>query len=222
MPRPRRTRSTTQRPGEATRKRCRTRHVAVYARVSSRQQDTAAQEAEIRQWSVQRPGETIQEYHDNASGRSMDRPGWNRLWKSIEAGEVSDVVVWRLDRLGRTASGLTQLFDELQRRGVNLISLREGMDLGTPAGRLMANVLASVAQYETEVRGERQAVGIARAKAAGKRWGGSLRGRRITVTEDQVEVVRAMAAARQPVTKIARATGLSRPTVYRLMAEEVE
>lgn len=66
----------------------------------------------------------------------------------MERGEVSTIVVWRLDRLGRTASGLTKLFDELRARKVNLVSLRDGLDLATPAGRLMANVFASVAQYE--------------------------------------------------------------------------
>jgi DNA invertase Pin-like site-specific DNA recombinase len=61
----------------------------------------------------------------------------------------------RLDRLGRTAKGLTALFEELQSRHVGLVLLGEGLDLSTPAGRLLANVLASVSQYESEVRGER-------------------------------------------------------------------
>ena len=63
---------------------------------------------------------------------------------------------------------------------MTFVSLKDGIDLGTPAGRLMANVLASVAAYETEVRKERQLAGIAKAKAEGKRWGGRRPGTRIT------------------------------------------
>ena len=77
--------------------------------------------------------------------------------------------VWRLDQLGRTAKGLLTLLEELQVLGVGLVSLREGFDLPTPAGQLMAGVLASVAAYETEVRKELQLAGIAKAKTKGKR-----------------------------------------------------
>ena len=122
-------------------------------------------------------GTSIEWYRDKATGRTMDRPGWQKLEGALNAGRVSAIVIWRLDRLGRTASGLTKLFDTLSNAGVNLFSLKDSLDLATPAGRLMANVLASVAQYETEVRGERVRAGIERAKADGKRWGGSQYGR---------------------------------------------
>jgi DNA invertase Pin-like site-specific DNA recombinase len=82
----------------------------------------------------------------------MDQLRFKRLEHEIAASNVSTLIVWRLDRLGRTAKGLTALFDDLFQRKVNLISLRDGLDLSTPAGRLMANVLVSVAAYETEVR----------------------------------------------------------------------
>jgi DNA invertase Pin-like site-specific DNA recombinase len=97
---------------------------------------------------------------------------------------VSRVVDWRLDRLGRTAKGLTALFAELLELRVNLVSLRDSIDLNTPAGRLMANVLASVAQYETEVRAERVRAGQMIARANGKTWGGSKPGRMLHVTAD--------------------------------------
>lgn len=97
----------------------------------------------------------------------MNRPGWKRLEADMIAGKVSKVVVWRLDRLGRTASGLTALFEDLRRRNVGFESLRDKVDLSTPAGRLMANVLASVAVYENEVRSERIIAGQAVARANG-------------------------------------------------------
>ena len=149
----------------------------------------------------------------------MDRPGWKRLEAAIDAGRVRTVVVWRLDRLGRTASGLTALFEKLTGRKVGLVSVRDGLDLTTAAGRLIANVLASVASYENEVRAERIIAGQAAARAAGKRWGGSRKGRRITVTAEQIETVTRLRREATPIAAIARATGLSRPTVYSVLAE---
>ncbi len=91
------------------------------------------------------------------------------------------------------------------------------MDLSTAAGRLMANVLASVAQFETEVRAERVLAGQAKARKAGRVWGGSEAGRLISVTEDQAEAIVRMNSEGVAKAKIARATGVSRPTVYRVL-----
>jgi DNA invertase Pin-like site-specific DNA recombinase len=125
--------------------------------------------------------------------------------------------VWRLDRLGRTASGLTALFDKLRERRVNLVSIRDGLDLATAAGRMMANILASVAAYENEVRSERIVAGQAAARENGKRWGGSEKGRRISVTAEQVQTIKRMDSEGQSKSAMARATGLSRPTIYAVL-----
>lgn len=130
------------------------------------------------------------------------------------------MAVWRLDRLGRTAKGLTALFDELTELNVRLVSLRDGLDLSTAAGRLMANVLASVAAYETEVRAERILAGQAAARAKGKTWGGSEKGRRIKVNDEQIRLIHRMKAEGDKVAAIARATGLSRPTIYDVLKTE--
>ncbi len=171
-------------------------HVAIYVRVSSKKQDTKSQEPDLWRWIEAYADGPVKWYRDRATGKTMDRPGWNRLERDIDAGKVSAVVVWRLDRLGRTASGLTALFEKLTARKVNLVSLRDGMDLGTAAGRLIANVLASVAAYENEVRSERIRAGQSAARAAGKRWGGSKKGRRLKVTQEQVDAARADEAGR--------------------------
>src|SRR5689334_1959005 len=84
------------------------KHVAVYARVSSRLHDTASQESDLRRWAKGRP-EKVRWYRDKLADPTMERPGFSRLLADIRAGKVSDVVVWRLDRLGRTAKGLTAL-----------------------------------------------------------------------------------------------------------------
>ncbi len=194
------------------------RQIAVYVRVSTHKQDTRSQEPDLKQWAeAYANAMPVRWYREKATAKTMDRPGWNRLEREIDAGKVAKLVVWRLDRLGRTASGLTALFDKLTALKVGLVSLKDGLDLTTPAGRLIANVLASVAAYENEVRSERIVAGQSAARAVGIYWGGSAKGRRIKVTLEQVETIQRM--HRQGTTKAAmcRATGLSRPTVYAVL-----
>jgi DNA invertase Pin-like site-specific DNA recombinase len=195
--------------------------IAIYLRVSSRSQDTQSQEPDLKRWAEsQGKDQPVRWYRDKFTGKTMDRPGFNRLVADVEAGKVARVVVWRLDRLGRTAKGLTALFEDLLGRGVDLVSLKDGLDLETPAGRLMANVLASVAAYETEVRAERIMAGQSAARDAGKSWGGSVKGRRLKVTGEQEAMVRRLKGEGVGVSAIARTTGLSRPTIYRVLGSE--
>jgi DNA invertase Pin-like site-specific DNA recombinase len=196
------------------------RFIACYLRVSSRQQDTRSQEPDLKRWVDAYADQPVKWYSDKFTGKTMDRPGWKKLEADIIAGKVSKVVVWRLDRLGRTAAGLTALFEEFQRRNIGFEALRDKVDLSTPAGRLMANVLASVAAYENEVRSERIVAGQAVARANGKRWGGSTKGRHVSVTDEQIESVRRLKEEGKRITAIARATGLSRPTIYRVLEAE--
>ena len=190
---------------------------AVYIRVSSDKQTHRSQVAELDRWKTANPDVAVREYRDKLTGKTMDRPGWNKLWADVQAGKVNRIVVWRLDRLGRTAAGLTALFDALQARSVGLLSLRDSLDLSTPSGRLMANVLASVASYETEVRAERVRAGIAAAKAEGKTWGGRKDGCRNKETAAKVDAVRKLHHAGESVSAIARTTGISRPTIYSIL-----
>src|SRR4051812_12574630 len=195
-----------------------TKQHAISMRVSTRRQDTASQEPELRRWAESHEGDSCW-YRDIYTGTSMDRPGFRQMMKDIELGRVDTLVVWRLDRLGRTAKGLTGLFEDLIRWKVNLISLKDGLDLVTPSGRLMANILAGVAAYETEVRAERILAGQEAARGRGVHWGGSAPGRRIKVTQEQIASIGRLKSEGQTVAGIARATGLSRPTVYRLLKE---
>ena len=197
------------------------KHTAIYLRVSSRSQDTQSQEPDLKRWAEAQPEDQAVRWHrDKFTGKTMDRPGFNRLVADVEAGKIARVVVWRLDRLGRTAKWLTALFEDLLARGVDLVSLKEGLDLATPAGRLMANVLASVAAYETEVRAERIMAGQAAAREAGKVWGGSPKGRRLKVSPEQETTLRRLKGEGLGVSVIARAVGLSRPTIYRVLGSE--
>lgn len=193
---------------------------AYYLRVSSKTQDTRSQEADMKAHAEREP-EAVW-YRDRYTGKVMCRPGWEKLWADVVAGKVNRIVVWRLDRLGRTVSGLSQLFEELQSRKVGLVSLRDGLDLNTPAGRLMAHMLASVAAYELEVKTERQLAGIeaARAEHGGKcPWGGRKKGTRFKVTMEVEAAIREMAQAGRPIAEIARVVRVSRPTVYATLRE---
>lgn len=203
------------------------KQLAVYVRVSKTSQDQASQLPDLQRWvaanlDVLRDDVEVVWYSDKATGKTMDRPGWNRLEKALREGKVASVLVWRLDRLGRTAKGLTALFDDLGTRKVNLVSLKDGLDLATPAGRLMANVLASVAQYETEVRTERVQAGLEVAKANGVVLGrpvvGEGNGTRTKVTDEQISLIRSEKAKGTGIASIARMTGLSRPTIYSVLA----
>ena len=191
---------------------------AIYMRVSSLQQSTASQEPDLQRW-VKAQDENLQVkyYIDKYTGRTMNRPGWTKLWEAIERREVSTLVVYRLDRLGRTASGLTKLFEELQARKINFISLKDAIDLSTSSGRLMANMLASIAAYENEVRGERVRAGQQVARANGKRWGGANKGRRTKITREQVVQVKRLCREGVSKSAISRATGVSRRHVYNLL-----
>ena len=193
--------------------------IAIYVRVSSTDQKHRSQEPDLERW-AQSQELPVKWYRDKFTGTTMDRPGWNKLYADLLAGKVAKLVCWKLDRLGRTARELLGLFDQLRQRKVDLLCVAGGISgLETPEGRLMAGLVAMFAEYDYEVRRERQTAGIAAAKAQGKRWGGSQKGRRIKVTKEQVATVHRMKAERAKIAAIARATGLTRPTVYRLLDE---
>ncbi len=198
------------------------KHIAVYVRVSTKQQTTESQLPDLKRWIETNAGDQpVVWYEDQATGTTMDRPGWNRLQAAIAKRQVDTLLVWRLDRLGRSVSGLNKLFNELPKAKVNLVSLKDALDLSNPAGRLMANVLASVAEYETELRGERVRAGQAVARANGKRWGGGaqLKGKLRKVKPEQLEVILAMYEEGKSIASIQRLTQLSRVTIYKRLAQ---
>lgn len=194
------------------------KHTSIYVRVSSKQQTLASQMPDLERWVKANDGPMVW-HRDKFTGKSIDCPGMDKLLGEMREGRVSRIVVWRLDRLGRTTRGLCQLFDELRERDVDLVSLKDGFSLASPAGRLHARILASVAEYETEVRAERVAAGQAVARRNGKKWGGSEKGWRWKVTDEHVATIVEMRGAGKPIAQIARVLGLSRPTIYRVLGE---
>ena len=144
---------------------------AIYARVSTFDQTVDNQLLDLRRYLDARGWTPINEYVDVSSGAKDRRPGLDDLVRDARRRKFDAVVVWKLDRLGRSLRHLVLLMEELQGLGVALVSLGEGLDLSTPAGRLQAGLLAAVAQFERERIGERVVAGLQRARTQGKRLG---------------------------------------------------
>jgi DNA invertase Pin-like site-specific DNA recombinase len=147
------------------------RRVAVYARVSTVDQTTENQLLELRRY-VEARGWSATEYVDNGvSGAKDRRPALDQLIADVRRHKVEAVVCWRLDRLGRNLRHLVLLLDDWHARGVAFVTLGEGIDTSTAAGRLVAGVLGSIAEFERARIQERIHAGLARARAQGTRLG---------------------------------------------------
>jgi DNA invertase Pin-like site-specific DNA recombinase len=146
--------------------------VAIYARVSTStgQQTVENQLIELREYVAARDWQGT-EYSDQISGASDRRPGLDALLNDARRRKFGAVLVWSLDRAGRSLPHLVTLIDELQSLGIAFISLREGLDLSTAAGKLQAHILMALASFETSRLRERVMCGLARARAEGKRLG---------------------------------------------------
>jgi DNA invertase Pin-like site-specific DNA recombinase len=155
---------------------------AVYARVSTWDQEPENQLIELRRYSEAR-GWTVQEFVDRGvSGTKDRRPSLDALVADAKRRRFDVLVCWRLDRLGRSLRHLILLLDELHALGVAFVSLAEGIDATTPAGRLQLHVLGAIAEFERARIAERVRLGMARARAEGRHVGR----RRRAVSDDEI------------------------------------
>lgn len=185
--------------------------IVIYTRVSSESQSTESQIPDLERWvSAQVVGEPIEWFTDTFIGTSMKRPGWDAVEKAIENGIVSKIVVWSLDRLGRAPAEMMRLFDVLKSRKINLISLKQGFDLSTPAGMLMAGMITVFSRFETEQRRERQRAGIEAAKLKGK-----YTGRRPGTTKASVIRAKNLKDKGRSYGEIGKILGISKDTAWR-------
>jgi DNA invertase Pin-like site-specific DNA recombinase len=144
---------------------------AVYARVSTFDQEPENQLQELRRY-VEARGWTAREYVDRGvSGAKDRRPALDELVADAKRRRFDVLVCWRLDRLGRNLRHLILLFEELQALGVAFVSLSEGIDATTPAGKLQLHILGAIAEFERARIAERVKAGLQRARAQGKRLG---------------------------------------------------
>lgn len=173
-----------------------------YARVSTQDQDLELQFQALEEARCKRT------FFDKASGSSLDRPGLEDALSHLRKGDF--LVVWKLDRLGRSVKALVQLVEGLQQRGVGFVSLTDSIDTATPAGRFFFHMMAALAQMERELVIERTRAGLAAARKQGRTGG---RPRRMT--PGKVQAARKLLASGTSPPEVARNLGVSVPTLYR-------
>ena len=178
-----------------------------YARVSTLQQDEALQHDALQAAGCDRI------FTDKASGKLESRPALDELVAQARPGDT--VVVWRLDRLGRSLRHLLEVVSDLEGRGVAFVSLTESIDTSTPGGRLIFHVFGALAEFERDLIRESTMAGLAAARARGRTGG------RPTVwTPEKQRTAQAMLQAGEDVASIARVIGVSRASVYRSLPSD--
>lgn len=174
-----------------------------YARVSTPDQDLALQTDALTKAGCEKL------FTDKASGAKTDRPGLADALRFARAGDT--LVIWKLDRLGRSIGGLIELAADLSARKVEFRSLTDGFDTSTPSGRLLFHILASVAEMERELIRERTIAGLAAARAKGGTGGG----RKSAMTPDKLDTARKLLAAGDKPARVAKLLGVGLSTFYR-------
>lgn len=183
-------------------------HRLGYARVS-----TAAQDLDLQVDALSAAGCGRIWLEHGVSGARASRPAWDDLRGHLRPGD--HLVVWRLDRAGRSLRHLLDLAGELDALGAELVSLREAIDTSTPAGRLTFQLLGALAEFERELAKERSAAGVAAAVARGARVG-----RPPALSPAQRELARRLVRDEgETVSAVARVLGVGRATVGRALAE---
>ncbi len=177
-----------------------------YARVS-----TDDQNLDLQRDALQKAG-CEQIYTDQVSGTKARRPGLEQALSHLREGDT--LVVWRLDRLGRSLRHLIETVTELQEKGIGFKSLTESIDTTTSGGRLVFNIFASLAEFEREIIRERTQAGLQAARARGRTGG-----RPKALTEKQVQMLNQLASDKnRSVNEICRTLGISRKTFYRYVS----
>jgi DNA invertase Pin-like site-specific DNA recombinase len=185
--------------------------IALYARVSTTngQQDPEMQLRELREYAERRDLTVVGEYVDRMTGSKDSRPSLNRLMADAGQRKFDAVLVWKLDRFGRSLRHLVNALAELEALGLTFISLRDNLDLGTPSGRLMFQIIGAMAEFERALIQERVRAGLRNAKAKGKKLGRP----RADVDESRIEALRASGASWRA---IAEKLGVGLGTVHRI------
>jgi DNA invertase Pin-like site-specific DNA recombinase len=191
--------------------------VAIYTRVSTLDQSDGGQEKELREL-AERKGWTIHGvYQDKVSGLKKTRPELDRLLADAKRGHFSHVLVWRIDRLGRSVSHLLEVLETLNILGIKFLSLNEAIDTSTPAGMLIFTVLGSVAAFERSILVERVRMGIQHAKRRGVKLG---RPALTRLSSSDITSMREQRATGVTFREIAKEFGTSVWTVHKLCSQQ--
>jgi len=176
-----------------------------YARVSTQDQNLSLQIDALKK-------EGIDEkdiYQDKISGSRKDRPGLKPCLKSLNKGDT--LVVWKLDRLGRSLQDLIQIVQDLKKRGVNFKSITESIDTNSPGGNLIFHMFGALAEFGREITRERTHAGLKSARARGRVGGRP----KITASHSSTKSVKQMNESGCHLNQIAEVLGISKRTVYR-------
>ena len=183
----------------------------LYARVSTHDQQTLSlQIRAMREYAAKRGWEIAVQIKEVGSG-AAERELREKLMAAARRREIDAVVVWRLDRWGRSLADLVTTLEELAKLSVGFVSLTEALDLTTPTGRAMAGLLSVFAQFENEILRERIRAGIAEARLQGKHLG-----RPVTVGKMGGQI-RKLHRAGVSKAEIARRLGIGRTSVRRIL-----
>jgi len=185
--------------------------MGLYARVSTHDQQTLTLQREaMTAYATQRGGSIVMTVEEIGSGVN-ERLQREALMRAARRREIDTIVVWRLDRWGRSLVDLVATLQELQALGVGFISLHEALDFTTPTGRAMAGMLSVFAEFERDILRERVKAWIAQARKRGRRHG------RPPTVAHRVGEVRRLYAEGLSKSAIARQLGISRTSVQRLI-----
>jgi putative DNA-invertase from lambdoid prophage Rac len=184
----------------------------LYARVSTNDQQTLAMQSRAMREYVARRGWSIAMQVREVSSGAVRREAREKLLEAARRREIDLVLVWRLDRWGRSVTDLLATLQELEHLGVGFVSLTEALDLTTPAGRAMAGLLAIFAEFEREILRERTRAGLAHAREIGKRLG------RPATAAVHVAEIRKLYRAGVSKSEIARRLQIGRTSVRRILA----
>lgn len=154
---------------------------AIYARTSTREQSAANQIPELRQYARARGWQVCEFIDEGVSGARDRRPALDEMLKQARRRKIDAILCWRLDRLGRSLRHLVLTLEELESLNITFVSLNEGIDFGTAAGKLQLHVLAALSEFERARISERVHAGMERARRNGRRIG---RPRRRITDED--------------------------------------
>jgi DNA invertase Pin-like site-specific DNA recombinase len=180
-----------------------------YARVSTADQTLALQQDALKQAGC----DPI--FTDTASGASTERPGLDQALSHLRNGDT--LVVWRLDRLGRSLQHLIQTVTELDQRGIGFKSTQENIDTTTSGGKLVFHIFGALAKFERGIIQERTQAGLQAARARGRRGGRPKRQR----SSRKVAMARALYADKtNSVSEICKTLGISRATLYRYLNQK--
>lgn len=173
-----------------------------YARVSTQDQSLELQRQALTKAGCQKI------FEDHTSGIQLERAGLAKLREILREGDV--LVVWKLDRLGRSVKQLVDLTAELHQQGIEFKSLTDSIDTSTPSGRFFFHVMASLAEMERELIVERTRAGLEVARQLGRRGG-----RKPKMTSSKIESAKKLLASGVPHKDVASNLGVSVPTLYR-------